>query len=97
MTVDVGTGADPGTAPAFQKPEEYMRKEIAGLLIAAALLCGFFVGRRFPAHSYAPAPGGFALDTTTGKVCNPIGERKLSSKAVTGVDGPDIIIPQCGK
>ena len=74
-----------------------MRKEIAWLAIAVALVCGFLVGRRFPAHNYVPAPAGFALDTTTGKVCNPIGDRKVGSKALTGVDGPDIIIPQCGK
>ncbi len=74
-----------------------MRKEIAWLLIAAALVVGFFLGRRFPAHSYVPAPAGFAMDTATGKVCSPIGERKISSKAATGVEGPDISIPPCGK
>ena len=74
-----------------------MRKEIAWLLIAVALVAGFLVGRRFPAHSYAPAPGGFVLDTTTGKVCSPVGERKIPSKAATGVEGPDISIPLCGK
>lgn len=74
-----------------------MRKEIAWLLIAVALVAGFLVGRRFPAHSYVPAPGGFSLDTATGRVCNPIGERRVPSKAATGVDGPDVIIPECGK
>lgn len=97
---DVSSGAVPGDRPSVllsQKPEESMRKEIAWLLVAVAFVGGFFVGRRFPAHTYAPAPAGLVLDTTTGKVCSPIGERKVPSKAATGVDGPDIIIPECGK
>lgn len=75
-----------------------MRKEIALLLIAVALVGGFFVGRKFPYHSFVPAPAGFAMDTANGKVCSPIGERKIPSKGVTGVEGgPDITIPECGK
>jgi hypothetical protein len=48
-----------------------MRKKIAYLLIAAALVCGFLVGREFPRHHYQSLANGWViLDTSTGKECD---------------------------
>jgi hypothetical protein len=48
-----------------------MRKEIAYLLIVAALVCGFLVGRELPRHHYQSLANGWViLDTSTGIECD---------------------------
>jgi hypothetical protein len=49
-----------------------MKRAFVLLVIVAAFLCGFFVGRKFPSHHYVQyARGGLLFDTVTGKLCNP--------------------------
>jgi hypothetical protein len=56
-----------------------MKKEIALLLIIAAFVAGFFIGRRFPVHRFAYyEQSGVTFDTTTGEVCNPIANRETT-------------------
>jgi len=66
-----------------------MRKEFVMLLIAAAFLSGFLIGRRFPVHRYIvwelPASPALLLDTNTGKACSPFVERRFEN----------VTIPKC--
>lgn len=56
-----------------------MRKVTIVVLLTAAVILGFLVGQRFPAHRYAEFQRltdegrGLLFDSTTGKVCDPLG------------------------
>jgi hypothetical protein len=52
-----------------------MKREIvlAAITFAVAASGGFLLGRKFPAHHYAPwKNSNLLLDETTGAVCNPL-------------------------
>jgi hypothetical protein len=54
-----------------------MRKEIALALVVVALVGGFLLGRQFPAHHYQQfGTSRWAMDTATGRVCDPWGAPK---------------------
>ncbi len=56
-----------------------MKREIAVLLIVAALFVGFLIGRKFPTHRFVYyEQSGLTFDTATGQVCNPIASRNLT-------------------
>ena len=84
-----------------------MKKEIALVLLTAALVSGFLLGREFPRHHYQAASPGNAfiiLDTATGKVCDartPENWKPLTSTSsvFAGIDSPNAGsgIPYCGK
>jgi hypothetical protein len=60
-----------------------MRKEIALALIVVALVGGFLLGRKFPAHHYV-IRGFLLFDEATGKVCNPM--KPFEEKAADAKD-----------
>jgi hypothetical protein len=71
-----------------------MKKEIALLLIIAASIAGFFLGRRFPMHRFVYYQAGdIAFDSTTGKLCDPEPHSKPVEKESSRADGRSIQLP----
>jgi hypothetical protein len=75
-----------------------MKKEISLLLITAAFLVGFFVGRKFPAHRFVYyEQSGIAFDPITGKACDPVPHSKpIDAGNGFKITDDDSRLPPCG-
>ena len=91
--------------------EGYVRKELVIILLVLVFAAGFLLGRKFLARHYEKYGNGpFFVNTSTGKVCNPLksfqqeardspikdlGGRSLPT--TSELSDPNTYVPACGE